>query len=571
MEIKTFPEDMSVFEVNPANLRECLVSGLFKETVTVNGKERSFYTYLAPGLTYNQSCLVVAPPDDVPVEEYLENSFWLEFARKEKIFIHFLNPEGKWNLDGSDADYMNKVYVQVQSRKYYVTMQDNIYAAGIGAGAQIAQQAAMKMTSEWSGLVTFGDLGEEALLNAEATQKSENMGKVELSISAAKTQLPVWMFWPANEGSNQRVCDYWKRQNDSAAERFSNQEADEIYFPVAVRKTSEINEEKIAQVRVTNGFSGQATEEIFGPVWKFLTMARRHRCHGMKALRGYKDPAACGATLHTLEVQGFTRLWYEYVPEQVKAAGKPVPLVVNLHGRGGSAESFMDMSSMNCVAEERGFIVLFPEAGIHQQRPGGLRNILLWNGFYKEEKIDDVDFILKMIEDVKQRYAIDETRIYACGQSSGGMMTSELDLRAPQVFAAAAPWSAIKDPDHDVPLPAEISPEVPYFFLFGENDWLCVDREKGQLEYHVSPDIAAFLENLMELYKLDKNSKIYTCGEITYYVYLNEKKVPMLTVGTVKEMSHANYPWESFITYDQFFARFSKKDGKLLYMGEDAV
>ena len=142
-------------------------------------------------------------------------------------------------------------------------------------------------------------------------------------------------------------------------------------------------------------------------------MARRHRCHGMKALRGYKDPAACGATLHTLEVQGFTRLWYEYVPEQVKAEGKPVPLVVNLHGRGGSAESFMDMSSMNCVAEERGFIVLFPEAGIHQQRPGGLRNILLWNGFFKEEKIDDVDFILKMIEDVKHRYPIDETRIYA--------------------------------------------------------------------------------------------------------------------------------------------------------------
>ena len=107
LEIKTFPQDMSVFEVNPKNLRECLVSGLFKETVNADGKERVFYTYLTPGLTYNQSCLIVAPPDDVPVEEYLENSFWLEFARKEKIFIHFLKPEGRWNPDGSDADYMN--------------------------------------------------------------------------------------------------------------------------------------------------------------------------------------------------------------------------------------------------------------------------------------------------------------------------------------------------------------------------------------------------------------------------------------------------------------------------------
>src|SRR5699024_7432277 len=100
--------------------------------------------------------------------------------------------------DGTDADYMNKVYVQIQARKYYVTMQDNIYAFGIGTGAVIAQQAAMKMTSEWSGMATFGDMNESAMLNASAVQKSENMGKVELSISAAKAQLPVWMFWTKN-------------------------------------------------------------------------------------------------------------------------------------------------------------------------------------------------------------------------------------------------------------------------------------------------------------------------------------------------------------------------------------
>lgn len=45
----------------------------------------------------------------------------------------------------------------------------------------------------------------------------------------------------------------------------------------------------------------------------------------------------------------------------------------------------------------------------------------------------------------------------------------------------------------------------------------------------------------------------------------------MLTVGTVKNMSHANYPRESWIAYDEFFAKFSKtEDGRLLYMGEEA-
>ena len=201
-----------------------------------------------------------------------------------------------------------------------------------------------------------------------------------------------------------------------------------------------------------------------------------------------------------------------------------------------------------------------------------MRNILLWEGNYKGKKIDDVAFILAMIEDVKKRYPVDETRIYACGQSSGGMMSSELALKAPGVFAAVAPWSAIKDPDHAVPLPEKIEPAVPYLFLFGENDWLCVDKENGKMEYKVAEDIAEFLQNLIRIYDLEETPGKYQCGEITYYVYRNKKKTPMLTVGTVRDMSHANYPWESWTSYDGFLSKFSKKpDGTLLYMGKEAL
>jgi len=573
LNIKEFPKDMSSFPIDSSNMKKCLVSGLFRETVEVHGKERTFYTYITPGLTYNQPCLIIAPSDGVQILEFMENGFWEKFAEKENVFLYILEPNGLWNLDGTDADYMNQVYIQVQSRKYYVTIQDNIYAFGIGKGASIAQQAAMKMTSEWSGLATFGDLEKEALLNASLTQKANsNMGKVELSISAEKAQLPVWMAWSANTGYNAEVCGYWKKQNDTTNEAFSNADASEIYFPSAICKKSTVNEEKVSQVRVTNQYSGILTEEFFETVWAYIGKARRHRCFGSKVLRNFKKPEDYGAELHTMEIDGFTRLWYEYVPDHVKTAKKPVPLIVNMHGRGGNAESFMDMSGMNCVAEERDFIVLFPEASVHQQRPEGIRNVLLWNGSYMNERIDDVAFILEMIRDVKKRYVIDVERIYACGQSSGGMMTSELALRAPDVFAAVSPWSAIKDPDHDFPLPKSINPQVPYLFLFGENDWLCVDKENGKLEYKVTEDIAAFLENLMAIYGLDNCPRCYQCGEIHYYVYLNKKGTPMLTVGTVRNMSHANYPRESWIAYDEFFAKFSKKaDGTLLYMGREAV
>lgn len=569
-EVKHFPADMSVFEVDREDMKKCLVSGLFEETAKVDGKERIFYTYLAPGSVSNSPCLVVAPPDVADVPAWLEDGFWFSFAGEHGLFLHVLVPGEKgWNEDGSDADYMNKVYSAIQSRRGYVTIQDNIYAMGIGGGAVIAQQAVMKMSSEWAGLATFGEMSDAALLNAEVLAGSENTGKTELSINAAKVQVPVWMAWGRNTGMNAAVCAYWKKQNDVDNECFSSFYADEIWFPSVVSKASQVNEEKIAQVRVTNTWGTELDKPLADEVWEFLNKACRHRGYGHKMLRNRIDPEAYGFELKTMEHQGFTRRWYEYVPENVKKSGAAVPLVVCMHGRGGSAETFLSLSGMSRVAEERNFIALFPESGAYQIRPGALRNLLLWNGEYKGERFDDVGFVLRMIEDVKARYAVDATRVYACGQSSGGMMTTALAEAAPQVFAAVSPWSALVNPDQESVLPEKMDPAVPFMFLFGDRDWLCADPENGEMPFKVTKMIADYLKNLIRVYELDEEPATYVCGEITWFVYRNKDRVPMLTVGRVAGMTHANYPRESWIAYDEFLARFSKsEDGELFYMGE---
>lgn len=573
LEVKTFPQDMSVFEVNRKDPRRCFLTGVFQEPVEVNGTSRTFYTYLNPNLRYNQPCVVVAVPNGVSAPEYLECSGWKQFADDHNVFLFLAVPEnGTWILDGSDADYFNKVYLQINSRRSYVTMQDNIYAFGIGDGATIAQQAVMKMSTEWSGLATFGDLYEKALLNTEAIHGTEQTGNTELFVSAAKVQVPVWMSWTENTGANERTAAYWKIMNDADDECYSSRWADEIYFPSKVCKKSQVNEEKIAQVRITNGFTGEPDLERINAVWDYIGLACRHRGFGTKQLRYRMEPEKYGFTYHTMECGGFTHCWYEYVPEKVKNSGKSVPLVVCMHGRGGTAESFISLSGMSRVAEERDFIVVFPEAGVFQQRPNAYRNLLLWNGNYKGESVDDIGFVLSMVKDVQARHAIDPTRIYACGQSSGGMMTTAVVTHAPDVFAAAAPWSALVDPDSPLVLPEAIDPAVPFFFLFGDKDFLCAQREGGQLEYQVSERIAAFLKNLMKIYDLNPTPASYQVGEITYYVYRNAKGTPMLTVGRVADMPHANYPRESWITYDEFLSKFSKlEDGTLLYMGEPAL
>ena len=240
LEVKQFPGDMSALELDRADPKRCLISGLFEESVKVGDSQRRFYTYIAPGLCSNQPCLVLAPPEDVPVPDFLEQGFWLDFAQERQIFLHILEPaDGKYRLDGIDAAYMNRVYVEIQSRKFYVTMQDNIYAVGIGGGAAVAQQATMEMAAEWSGLATFGEMAPEVLHSTQRVHSGESTGRTELVVSGAKAQLPVWMAWEANAGANAEVCDYWKGQNDADSEAFSNRWADEIYFPSRVCRSEE--------------------------------------------------------------------------------------------------------------------------------------------------------------------------------------------------------------------------------------------------------------------------------------------------------------------------------------------
>lgn len=570
LEVTVFPQNLADIPINRSHLKECLFTGLYKEYVDVNGKTRKFYTYLKPGLSYVRPCVFVIPDDLQDTLDYLESSFWMDFADKADVFLFILTPEnGKWDLDGSDADYMNRVYMQVQSRNYYVTIQDTMYAAGIGAGATVAQQAAMKMTSEWAGLATFGDLSPEAMSNAQAVHKSEDTGRVEMAISGSKAPLPVWMMWNSNTDTNAQVAAYWKKQNHVNPERYSNAHADEIYFPTTVWKKSQLNDQLISEVRITNGFHGTVTQQVWEPVWVYLKEAFRYRSRG-KMLRRRKELADYGLEKRTIEHDGFIRLWYEYVPDSVKNSTVPVPLVTAQHARGSSAEFYVSLSDMTTIAEERGFIVVFPEAACYQQKPGGICNIPLWNGSYQGKDFDDTGFILKMISDVKSRRNIDNTRVYACGQSSGGMMTSALGLAASKEFAAVACSSALIDPEREVPQPEAIDPEVPYLFLFGDSDWLVAGRDGGDLEFGCNSDIAKFVRRMMELYHLNPKPMEYSSGEIHFYVYCNSRKVPMLTVGKVANMSHAIYPRESRIMYDEFMSKFSRRtDGTLLYMGEE--
>jgi len=141
--------------------------------------------------------------------------------------------------------------------------------------------------------------------------------------------------------------------------------------------------------------------------------------------------------LHKLsgEFNGKTRSFTLYIPKSYDT-NRPAALVVNLHGAGGDAESQINSSQMNLIADKAGFVVAYPEA------LGGNWNDSRSYAAQKSGGADDLGFIKGLAKQIEAALDIDKTRVYATGISNGGMMAYRLACQASDVFAAAAPVAA---------------------------------------------------------------------------------------------------------------------------------
>jgi polyhydroxybutyrate depolymerase len=154
-----------------------------------------------------------------------------------------------------------------------------------------------------------------------------------------------------------------------------------------------------------------------------------------------KSPVVAGKDeVIALEHGGRTRRYVLHTPPRAEKALQ-LPLMVVLHGGGGSGAQAAESTGFSALADRHGFVVAYPDG------TGPLRGRLLtWNSggipvYASDEKIDDTDFLRAMVASAKTKVAIDPERIYATGISNGAMMCHRLAREAPDLFAAIAPVS----------------------------------------------------------------------------------------------------------------------------------
>lgn len=140
------------------------------------------------------------------------------------------------------------------------------------------------------------------------------------------------------------------------------------------------------------------------------------------------------AQLDTLRYDGLDRTYRVHVPPSYdEAAGMPV--VFAFHGGFGSAENIEEQSGLSAVADEEGFLAVYPN---------GTGTIPTWNageccGYAAREDIDDVGFVAALIDHLAESYTLDWTRMYATGISNGGAMAYRVGCDLAFYFAAVAP------------------------------------------------------------------------------------------------------------------------------------
>ena len=152
-------------------------------------------------------------------------------------------------------------------------------------------------------------------------------------------------------------------------------------------------------------------------------------------LRSIKPAAPAGSILRTLDHfgdnPGALAAW-QHVPKQLPAAP---PLVVVLHGCTQTAAGYDAGSGWSALAEDYGFVVLFPE----QNRQNNANLCFNWFSVADTKRDQgEAMSIRQMIASVVAEHRIDERRIYITGLSAGGAMANAMLACYPEVFAGGA-------------------------------------------------------------------------------------------------------------------------------------
>ena len=196
---------------------------------------------------------------------------------------------------------------------------------------------------------------------------------------------------------------------------------------------------------------------------------------------------------YDIQSGALTRSYLLHVPKQLT---HPAPLVIVMHGYTGSADSIMSYSGMNEVADEEGFVVVYPQGTVDQQ---GNAFFNVGYEFHADASVDDLQFIRDLVAHLQDELTLNPDKVFAAGMSNGADMSYLLACQASDIFRAVAPIAGVMMREtFDTCSPSR---PLPIFEVHGTNDE--VSLFNGDMEnsggWGPYPDLPATIAFWVEL------------------------------------------------------------------------
>lgn len=130
-----------------------------------------------------------------------------------------------------------------------------------------------------------------------------------------------------------------------------------------------------------------------------------------------------------------------YVPKAYTGA-KPTPLVIALHGLGGTEDSFFDQYTKLAprLAEKHGFLMAAP-LGFRSDGFYGSPLMGAGDAASRQRQAMSEKDVLEVLRLMRAAYKVDESRIYLLGHSMGAIGTWFIGAKYPDIWAALVAFS----------------------------------------------------------------------------------------------------------------------------------
>ncbi len=141
-----------------------------------------------------------------------------------------------------------------------------------------------------------------------------------------------------------------------------------------------------------------------------------------------------------------------FIPSSYRSESA-MPLLIFLHGYGGTGDGYESYMRLQPQAEALGFLYCHPDGVVDP------RGAEAWNGWevccdFDKKEVNDIGFLRELMGRIATDYHVDLKRVHFAGHSNGGFMSFRMAMEYPELIASIAAISGTIDQVSTLPPPS---------------------------------------------------------------------------------------------------------------------